>query len=175
MQYKVTSNATYVNYDGQQFHILGGVPRIDLESFTGESLIMQGVYDGPSNPTIANADGSVVRQFGLKMRNANACNIAYVMRVVSPSSRIIVSLKNNPGMTTSEQCGANGYTSVANVAVAQIQPGQEYKLAAKFATGTNTLMVYYNDEPIWVGNIGASWTGVGGIRTDNVKTHFKVR
>lgn len=174
MQYKVTSSATYVNFDGKYFRILGAVPRIDLPQFSGESLSIKGVYDGPSDPTIANADGSIVRQFGIKMRNANTCNICYVMRVVEPISRIVVSVKNNPGMTLNAECRDGGYTSYASVLISQIYPGQEYELSARIADGTNTLMVYYNKEPIWIGEVGAAWSGIGGIRTDNVKTHLEV-
>lgn len=174
MKYQVTSNASYVNFDGKRFNIMGGVPRINLPEFSGELECMKGVYDGPSSTIIANANGSYARQFGIKMRNANTCNLCYVMRVIEPISRIDVSVKYNPGMTTNEQCRDGGYTQAANVMIAQIYPGDEYKLVAKFAEGTNTLMVYYNDEPIWIGNVGAGWTGMGGIRTDNVRTHFEV-
>ena len=175
MQYKVTSNAAYVNFDGNKtFHITGGAPRIDFPEFSGEKFILQGVYDGIFEPPVLLASGAVVRQFGVKMRNANPCNIAYVMREVYPSSSIIVSIKANPGMTTSAQCGAGGYTGIAKIPVDQIYPGQEYKLAVKYAEGTNTLMVYYNDKPIWLGTVSANWTGVGGYRSDNVRTHFEV-
>jgi hypothetical protein len=68
---------------------------------------------GPSAETKPLGSGLVRRQIGLKLRAADPCNLVYVMWRTFPDRVIEISVKRNPGETTSAECGDGGYTDVA--------------------------------------------------------------
>src|SRR5579862_3524801 len=69
-------------------------------------------YVGPTAEESRLGSGEVRRQFGLKLRAQNACNLVYVMWRFEPEAKIVVSVKRNPGQTTSAECGNRGYRNV---------------------------------------------------------------
>ena len=75
-------------------------------------------YLGESTTTVPLGSGAIRRQIGLKLRSADPCNLVYVMWHAYPVSQIEVSVKRNPGQTTSAECGNAGYTEIAEIPVA---------------------------------------------------------
>ena len=67
-------------------------------------------YRGHSTVDVPLISGLLRRQIGLKLASKDGCNLIYVMWEVHPEERISVFIKHNPGLTLSEECGAEGYT-----------------------------------------------------------------
>lgn len=74
-------------------------------------------YLGESSTTKPLGSGLIRRQIGLKLRAGDPCNLVYVMWHVYPDNVIEVSVKRNPGQSTSAQCGNRGYTEIAEIPV----------------------------------------------------------
>jgi hypothetical protein len=72
----------------------------------------QFTYLGPSANESPLASGQMRRQFGLKLRALDACNLLYVMWRIAPESRLVVQLKNNPGQHSSAECTNHGYQTI---------------------------------------------------------------
>jgi hypothetical protein len=72
-------------------------------------------YLGESTTTVPLGSGQIRRQIGLKLRAADPCNLLYVMWHAYPDNVIEISVKSNPGQTTSAQCGNAGYTEIAEI------------------------------------------------------------
>jgi hypothetical protein len=72
-------------------------------------------YLGESVITEPLGSGAIRRQIGVKLRSADPCNLIYVMWHQYPDNVIEVSVKRNPGQTTSAQCGNRGYTELAEI------------------------------------------------------------
>src|SRR4051794_10068286 len=70
---------------------------------------------GDSDTVKPLGSGQVRQQIGLKLRASDPCNLLYVMWHAQPDSAIEISVKRNPGQTTSTQCGNRGYTELASV------------------------------------------------------------
>ena len=58
------------------------------------------------------ASGEMRRQFGLKLRAQDACNLVYAMWRIEPESKLVVSVKTNAGQHSSAQCGNRGYQNI---------------------------------------------------------------
>ena len=69
-------------------------------------------YLGSSAKSKPLASGELRRQIGIKLRAENTCNLVYAMWHIEPDSRVAVSIKRNPGMSTHEQCHAGGYINL---------------------------------------------------------------
>jgi len=99
---------------------------------SGDAVSMRFLFRGDSAKTRALSSGQLRRQLGLKLRAANGCNVVYVMWRLDPKSMIEVSVKSNPGMRTSRECGAEGYTKVKPMTAApRLEPGARHTLAAE--------------------------------------------
>jgi hypothetical protein len=46
------------------------------------------------------------------LRAEDACNLVYLMWRIEPESRLVVSVKRNPGQHASAECGNRGYQNV---------------------------------------------------------------
>src|SRR5262249_46518401 len=93
-------------------------------------------YIGPTTEGKRLASGELRRQFGLKLRAANTCNVVYVMWHIEPDSTLAVSVKRNPGMTTHAQCDAHGYRNLRPSRAAPVpalRPGEWHRLRASLA------------------------------------------
>ena len=77
---------------------------------TGQKVSIRFRYRGASAVDKPLASGTVRRQIGMKLASADSCNLLYVMWEVEPVERISVFIKSNPGLHTSAECGARGYT-----------------------------------------------------------------
>jgi hypothetical protein len=56
--------------------------------------------------------GELRRQFGLKLRAQDVCNLVYAMWRIEPESKLVVSVKSNPGQHTSAECANRGYRNI---------------------------------------------------------------
>jgi hypothetical protein len=123
--------------------------------------------------------GQIRRQFGLKLHAQNACNLIYAMWRIEPESKIVVSIKKNPGQTTSSECGNRGYQNVKpqhTSPVPALHPGDSHTLGASLRG--DALQVSVDGSPVWEGNLGPEangLTGPLGLRSDNVRIAFDLR
>ncbi len=160
--------------DGQLFTDAGKMRAVrEVEGDRGAELRF--TYLGDARQQTALASGAVRKQLGVKLRAADSCNVVYVMWRIEPESKVVVSVKHNPGQTEHEQCHNDGYTNLAAVDVPVIAAGEEHALRAEEADGT--LRVWADDALLWEGPLGeaaTSFDGPIGIRTDNVALAFRL-
>jgi hypothetical protein len=161
-----------VNYSDNKFSIEDSATRITFPKTDGNSLTIKAQYLGKTQAIEPLASGVIQEQFGIKLREANTCNLVYVMRRFSPASTIAIMYKQNLGMTTHAECGDKGYAIVKSIPVPEVPIGTIIKLSAKF--DNNILTVKQNDTTIWTGIMDFKQTGHAGFRSDNVKVVFSI-
>ncbi len=138
----------------------------------GDAAQLSFTYRGESQDSRALASGDVRRQLGLKLRAKNSCNVVYVMWRLDPRPKIDVSVKYNPGQSTHEECGAEGYKKVRSRAkhyVPAYEYGQSHTLRAEIIG--DEIYVWTDGRVAFQGRLpdGArSLAGPAGIRSDNV-------
>jgi hypothetical protein len=104
--------------------------RAYVNAYTQLVAQVQFTYLGATPNEVPLASGEMRRQFGLKLRAQDACNLVYAMWRIEPESKLVVSVKNNPGEHTSAQCGNRGYRTSSRCAARRSHP---------FAQETRTL------------------------------------
>ena len=135
-------------------------------------------YLGPTSKDKALGSGEIRRQFGLKLRAQNGCNVVYAMWRIEPKPELVVSVKQNPGMSTHAQCGTRGYHNIKPArasAVPRLREGEDHTLRARM-TGS-TLHVFIDERSVWEGDIGSkalAFDGPVGVRTDNGRFKFEL-
>jgi hypothetical protein len=118
------------------------------------------------------------RQFGLKLRAQDACNLVYVMWRIGPESKLVVSVKSNPGQHTSAECGNRGYRNIKPVRsspVALLRPGDAHTLRAEM-NGAE-MHIYADNNLVWLGDVGAEGgrlNGPIGMRSDNARLELEL-
>jgi hypothetical protein len=123
--------------------------------------------------------GEMRRQFGLKLRAQDACNLVYAMWRIEPESKLVVSVKSNPGQHTSAECANRGYRNVKPVhssPVPVLRPGVTHTLRAELNDAE--MRVYADSRLVWEGNVGspaARLNGPVGMRSDNAKLEIELR
>jgi hypothetical protein len=123
--------------------------------------------------------GEMRRQFGLKLRAQDPCNLVYAMWRIEPEPELVVSVKSNPGQHTSAECGNRGYRNIKPVhrsLLPPLRPGAAHALRAEM-NGVE-LRVYADNNLVWEGSVGSeagSLTGPVGIRSDNARLELEVR
>jgi hypothetical protein len=136
-------------------------------------------YLGPTKDEKPLASGEMRRQFGLKLRARDACNLVYVMWRIAPESKLVVSLKSNPSQNSSAECGNRGYQNIKpahSSPLPALQPGSTHTLRAE--TSGSQLNVFADDKLVWQGDLGSpadSLAGPVGIRSDNAKLEIELR
>ena len=137
---------------------------------------------GNSPTTAPLGSGLIVRQIGLKIRAGDPCNLLYVMWRDRPSPAIVISVKRNPGQTTSAQCGNRGYTTLATIPVRRA-PGALHALRElrvnAFPVGASLgLRAYRNGAMVYSKTLAASLVGglngPVGVRSDNGNYTFQL-
>jgi hypothetical protein len=129
------------------------------------------VYRGPTAETARLASGELRRQIGLKLRAQDSCNVVYVMWRIEPSSRLVVSVKQNPGQSRHAECGDRGYRNVKperSARLPEIRAGEPHVLRA--AMHGDRLEVRADGDVVWTGSLGGGalgFDGPVGVRTDN--------
>ncbi len=113
------------------------------------------------------------RQFGLKLRAQDACNLVYAMWRIEPESKIVVSVKSNPGEHTSAQCSNHGYQNIKprrSSPAPALRSGDTHTLRAEM-NGAE-MKVFADNLLVWEGSVGEdalSFDGPVGMRSDNAR------
>jgi hypothetical protein len=127
-----------------------------------------------SADTTALGSGAIRRQLGLKLRAQNGCNLVYAMWRMDPENKLVVSIKSNPGMRTSAECGNRGYTNIKprkSHPVPDVAPGSSHTLRAELRG--EDLTVQADGQIVWEGSIGpVAFDGPVGVRSDNGRFVF---
>ena len=150
--------------------------RAYVNGWTAQIIDTRFTYLGPTAEESPLGSGEVRRQFGLKLRAQNACNLVYAMWRFEPESKIVVSVKRNPGQSTSSECTNHGYQNIKprhSVQVPPLRPGDKHDLGAAMHGTELTLTV--DGKEVWNGDVGdaaADLNGPVGIRSDNVRLAF---
>ena len=75
--------------------------RAYLNAFTPQSVEAHFTYLGATESETRLGSGELRRQFGIKLRAQDACNLVYAMWRIEPESKLVVSVKSNPGQHNS--------------------------------------------------------------------------
>jgi len=133
-------------------------------------------YLGPTAEASRLGSGESRRQFGLKLRAQDPCNLVYVMWRIDPESKLVVSVKRNPTAHTSAECGNRGYQNIkprGSLEVPRLRPGDAHSLRAEMKG--EELRVVVDNSVVWEGSVGPQalgLTGPVGVRSDNVRLEF---
>jgi hypothetical protein len=136
-------------------------------------------YLGATADSAPLGSGAMRRQFGLKLNAQDACNLVYVMWRIEPESKLVVSVKTNPGQNTSAQCGNRGYSNIKPLhasAIPVLKSGGTHTLHAELNQAG--LRVSIDNSPVWEGALGADAHGLNGpvgIRSDNARLELELK
>ena len=152
-----------------------------MRAFVTDAVLQEAevrfTYLGPTKETAPLSSGEVRRQLGLKLRAQDGCNLVYAMWRLEPKAELVVSVKSNPGMSTSVQCDANGYRNVkpdhaSNLPA--VKRGHTYTLRA-IMEGSK-MRVFANNNVAWQGDVGSealAFNGPVGVRSDSGRFNFE--
>jgi hypothetical protein len=145
---------------------------------TAQSVEARFTYLGETAETSALGSGAIRQQFGLKLRAQDPCNLVYAMWRFSPKNEVVVSVKSNPGMDQSSQCGNKGYT---NIKASRSSPAPEVTRGSKHVLYAEMdgqrMTVTADGRVVWEGSVGAGAMGLDGpvgIRSDNVRVNLEL-
>jgi hypothetical protein len=134
-------------------------------------------YLGPTSKDKPLGSGEIRRQFGLKLRAQNGCNLVYAMWRIAPKPELVVSYKSNPGMSTSAECGTHGYHDLKptrDLTAPRLKKGQNHTLRAEI--NGNDMRVLIDGKLSWQGLLdreALAFDGPSGVRTDNGRFKFE--
>jgi hypothetical protein len=154
------------------------VPRMRayVNRATSDAAELRFTYLGPTETSVPLGSGAVRTQFGLKLRAQDACNLLYVMWRQEPASKLVVSVKRNPGEHTSAACTNHGYRNLepqTSAAIPELQAGDAHVLRAEIQG--QELRVLVDDQPVWQGPLdatAATLKGPVGVRSDDAHLTF---
>lgn len=135
-------------------------------------------YVGPTKAEARLGSGAMRRQIGLKLRAQDGCNLVYAMWRIEPESKLVVSVKSNPGMSASSECGNHGYRNIKSrrsSPVPSLAPGDSHALLADMKG--SEMRVSVNGSVVWEGDLGPealAFDGPVGVRTDNGRFEFQL-
>jgi len=135
-------------------------------------------YLGVTLNDVRLGSGELRRQFGLKLRGQDACNLIYAMWRIEPESKLVVSVRSNPGEHASSQCGNHGYHNIKPRSSGPVPPlrlGDTHSLYAKM-NGTE-LKVFIDHAMVREGAVGSDalvFDGPIGIRSDNSRLQIEL-
>jgi hypothetical protein len=153
--------------------------RAYVNAHTSQSIEARFTYRGPTQKESALGSGEQRRQFGLKLRAHDPCNLVYAMWRIDPESKLVVSVKRNPTQQTSSECSNHGYQNVKPRKAAEVphlRPGDTHTLRAEM--NKEELRVFVDDHQVWEGEVGpeaANLEGPIGIRSDNASLEFTLK
>jgi hypothetical protein len=134
--------------------------------------------DRGRSPKLARlASGAMRRQIGLKLRAEDGCNLVYVMWRLEPEAELVVSVKRNPGMRTSAECGANGYRNLGARAEVPASPLRSVHVLRARISGSE-LRVWTDGVEAWQGALDGealALDGPVGVRSDNGRFDLALR
>ncbi|MGB8889902.1 MAG: hypothetical protein WCC87_24475 [Candidatus Korobacteraceae bacterium] len=164
---------------GEQLSVSVSKMRAYVNAFTPQLIEARFTYLGPTGNEARLGSGELRRQFGLKLRAQNACNLVYAMWRIEPESELVVSVKSNPGQQTSAQCGNRGYRNVKprrSAPVPALRTGDEHLLRAEM-NGAE-MKVFADNSLVWEGSVGPEvldFDGPVGIRSDNARLKIELQ
>jgi hypothetical protein len=147
--------------------------RAYVNAYTQPVAQVQFTYLGSTPNEVPLASGEMRRQFGLKLRAQDACNLVYAMWRIEPESKLVVSVKSNPGEHTSAQCGNRGYQNIKPLRsspLPSLRSGDTHSLRAEM-NGAE-MRVFADGALVWEGSVGSDalgFDGPVGIRSDNAR------
>jgi hypothetical protein len=153
--------------------------RAYVNAYTQPVAEVRFTYLGSTGNEAPLASGEMRRQFGLKLRAQDACNLVYAMWRIEPESKLVVSVKSNPGEHTSAQCGNRGYQNIKprrSVPVPTLSSGDTHVLRAQM-NGAE-MQVFADNSLVWEGSVGQdalAFDGPVGIRSDNARLQIDLR
>jgi hypothetical protein len=152
--------------------------RAYVNRITTQTIEANFTYAGPTSTESALGSGALRRQFGVKLRAQDPCNLVYAMWRIEPQSQLVVSVKSNPGQHTSAECGNRGYRNIKpqrSSPVPRLGPGDTHTLRAEMNAAS--LRVFVDSSLAWEGSLGAgvlNFSGPVGIRSDNVRLRIQL-
>lgn len=153
--------------------------RAYVNSFTPPEVDVHFTYLGSTGNEARLGSGELRRQFGLKLRAADACNLVYAMWRIEPESKLVVSVKSNPGQHSSAECGNRGYKNIKprrSTPVPVLRPGETHDLRAEM--NGEEMRVFADNVLVWEGAVGGealSFDGPVGMRSDNARLALELR
>ena len=160
--------------------LLVAVPKMRayLNAFTSQLVDAHFTFLGSTGNEPRLGSGELRRQFGLKLRAQDACNLVYVMWRIEPESKLVVSVKSNRGQHTSAECGNRGYRNIKprhSTPVPVLRSGDTHDLRAEI--NADEMKVFADNRLVWEGSLGAeaSLDGPVGIRSDNARLQIQLR
>src|SRR5271165_2071420 len=108
--------------------------RAYVNDLTAQLVEAHFTYLGSTGNEARLGSGELRRQFGLKLRAQDACNLVYAMWRIEPESKLVVSVKSNPGQHSSAECGNRGYRNIKPAhgkPVPVLHPGEAHALRAE--------------------------------------------
>jgi hypothetical protein len=159
-------------------HLMVNVPKMRayVNSPPSKTIEARFTYLGPTAEESRLGSGETRRQFGLKLRAQDPCNLVYVMWRIDPESKLVVSVKRNPAAHTSAECGNRGYQNIKprhSMAAPRLRPGDTHTLRAEM--NGQELRVLVDNAAVWEGSVGPEALGLAGpvgIRSDNARLEF---
>jgi hypothetical protein len=153
--------------------------RAYVNASTPPSVEAHFTYLGSTGNEARLGSGELRRQFGLKLRAQDACNLVYAMWRIEPESKLVVSIKSNSGQHTSAECANRGYRNIKpqhSKPVPVVRSGETHDLRAEM--NGDALKVFADSSLVWEGALGPevlSLTGPVGIRSDNARLQLELR
>jgi hypothetical protein len=151
--------------------------RAFVAAVTPQTVEARLTYLGHTSDEARLGSGAMREQFGVKLRAHDACNLVYAMWRIEPKAEFVVSVKSNPGMHSSSECGNHGYRNIRPrraSAVPRLSPGSSHALFVEM-TGSE-LRASVDGREVWEGDLGPetlSLDGPVGVRTDNGRFEFQ--
>ena len=173
------TEGTVQSLHGEQFEVDVPKMRAYLNEYTPPIVEEKFTYLGAAENEVELASGEIRRQFGLKLRAQDACNLVYVMWRIEPKARLVVSVKSNPGEHISTQCGNGGYRNIkprSSSPVPVLYSGAVHTIHAEMHG--MEMRVSIDSSAVWVGSVGPealAFDGPVGIRSDNVRLQIELR
>jgi hypothetical protein len=163
---------------GQEMSV--GVPKMRayLNARTPQFVEAHFTYLGSTGNEARLGSGELRRQFGLKLRAQDACNLVYAMWRIEPESKLAISVKSNPGQHSSSQCGNGGYRNIKprhSVPIPALRSGDTHTLRAEMA-GIE-MKAFIDNALVWEGSVGPEvlgFDGPVGIRSDNARLQLEI-
>lgn len=145
---------------------------------TSQDVAARFTYLGPTGGEARLGSGELRRQFGLKLHAEDACNLIYAMWRIEPESKLVVSVKSNPGQHSSAECANRGYRNIKprrSSPAPLLRPGDTHRLSAEM-TGEE-VKVRIDDEIVWEGAVGSealAFVAPVGMRSDNAHLEIEL-
>jgi hypothetical protein len=164
---------------GQRLAVNVPKMRAYVNAYTQPVAEVRFTYLGSTGNEAPLASGEMRRQFGLKLRAQDACNLVYAMWRIEPESKLVVSVKSNPGQHTSAQCSNHGYQNIKprrSSPVPTLSPGETHTLRAQMRGAE--MEVFADNALVWEGPIGPealAFDGPVGIRSDNARLQIDLQ